>query len=234
VIAVAVAGLRKSFVGHDVFAGLDLTVQERETLAILGPSGSGKSTLLRCIAGLAEPDAGSVAVNGELGYVFQEPRLFPWLSVEGNVRFAARNDAERARVPGVIELVGLSQAATRLPKELSGGMAQRAGLARALVRNPKILLLDEPLAALDALKRRELQSAMREIVRATHATAIIVTHDVDEALYLADRVVVLGGHPAAVVAAQVRHGVPPIDRAEIFRALGVARDDDGTSADEAI
>ena len=233
-IAVAIAGLRKAYAGHDVFAGLELTVLERETLAILGPSGSGKSTLLRCVAGLDRPDEGSVAVNGEIGYVFQEPRLFPWLTVEGNVRFAARTDTERARVPEVIELVGLSGAAKRLPKQLSGGMAQRAGLARALVRNPKILLLDEPLAALDALKRLELQSAIREIIRLTHATAIVVTHDVDEALYLADRVVVLGGHPATIVQSQVRNGVPPIDREEIFRALGVHRDSGDASTSEVV
>jgi sulfonate transport system ATP-binding protein len=198
-------------------------VQARETLAILGPSGSGKSTLLRCIAGLERADAGSIAVNGEIGYVFQEPRLFPWLTVEENVRFAARSDAERARVADVIDLVGLSPAAKRLPKALSGGMAQRAGLARALVRNPKILLLDEPLAALDALKRLELQSAVRTIISAAHATAIVVTHDIDEALYLADRVIVLAGHPAAIVESQVRRGVPPIDRDALLAALGVAR-----------
>lgn len=232
-IAVAVAGLRKSFGGQDVFAGLELTVGERETVAILGPSGSGKSTLLRCIAGLESPEAGSVAVNGELGYVFQEPRLFPWLDVEGNVAFAARTAAERGRVAEVIELVGLSGALRRLPKELSGGMAQRAGLARALVRNPKVLLLDEPLAALDALKRLELQTAVREIVRLTQATAIVVTHDVEEALYLADRIVVLGGQPARIVLSQVRNGVPPVDRDEIFRSLGVARDAGAPSAFEA-
>ncbi len=233
-IAVAVAGLRKAFGGHDVFAGIDLTVHERETLAILGPSGAGKSTLLRCIAGLAQPDEGSVAVNGEIGYVFQEPRLFPWLNVEDNVKFAARTDAERAKVAEVIDLVGLGAAAKRLPKALSGGMAQRAGLARALVRSPKILLLDEPLAALDALKRLELQAAVRHIVVHTHATAIVVTHDVDEALYLADRVVVLGGHPARIVQSQVRNGVPPIDRDDIFRALGVHRDREADATSEAV
>jgi len=233
-IAIAVAGLAKRFGGHEVFAGLDLTVGERETLAILGPSGSGKSTLLRCIAGLDAPDRGSVAVNGEIGFVFQEPRLFPWLNVFDNVAFAARSDAERARVGEVIELVGLTAAAKRLPKQLSGGMAQRAGLARALVRNPKILLLDEPLAALDALKRLELQAAMRTIIGLTHATAILVTHDVDEALYLADRVVVLGGHPASIVQSQVRNGVPPIDRDEILRSLGVRREAPGQSEGEAV
>jgi sulfonate transport system ATP-binding protein len=221
VIAVAAAGLTKRFDAHAVFDGLDLTVAERETLAILGPSGSGKSTLLRCIAGLTPLDGGSIAVNGEVGFVFQEPRLFPWLNVEENVRFAARDATERARVSEVIELVGLGPAAKRLPKALSGGMAQRAGLARALVRNPKILLLDEPLASLDALKRLELQAAVRDIVRLTHATAIVVTHDIDEALYLADRAIVLGGAPSRVVLSQVRNGVPPIDRSELLRALGV-------------
>ena len=220
-IAVALAGLCKSYAEHDVFGGIDLTVQEHETLAILGPSGSGKSTLLRCIAGLTPADAGSVAVNGEIGFVFQEPRLFPWLNVEDNVRFAARDEAERARVAHVLELVGLSAAGKRYPKTLSGGMAQRAGLARALVRNPKILLLDEPLAALDALKRFELQGAVRDIIRSTGATALLVTHDIEEALFLADRIIVLGGHPASIVASQVRNGVPPVDREELLRALGV-------------
>ena len=118
--AVTIAGLQKSYAGLPVFAGIDLTVQHGETLAILGASGCGKSTLLRCIAGLTHPDGGTVTVSGEVGYVFQEPRLFPWLTVERNVAFAARTDAERARVDEVIALVGLTDARDRLPKALSG------------------------------------------------------------------------------------------------------------------
>jgi len=220
--AVAIAGLRKSYAGSPVFAGIDLTVQHGETLAILGASGCGKSTLLRCIAGLTQPDGGTVTVSGEVGYVFQEPRLFPWLTVAQNVAFAARTDAERARVDEVIALVGLTSARDRLPKALSGGMAQRAALARTLVRAPQIILLDEPLAALDALKRIELRAALAQIVAASGATAILVTHDIDEALELAGRIVVLGGSPSQIVATQVRGGIPAVDRVALLGALGVS------------
>ena len=229
--AVTIAGLRKSYAGTPVFADIDLTVQRGETLAILGASGCGKSTLLRCIAGLTQPDGGTVSVSGEVGYVFQEPRLFPWLNVAQNVAFAARNDAERARVDEVIALVGLTDARDRLPKALSGGMAQRAALARTLVRAPQIILLDEPLAALDALKRIELRAALAQIVAASGATAILVTHDIDEALELARRIVVLGGSPSQIVATQVRGGIPAVDRVALLVALGVSAS--GTLADPA-
>jgi len=220
--AVTITGLRKSYAGTPVFADIDLTVQRGETLAILGASGCGKSTLLRCIAGLTQPDGGTVSVSGEVGYVFQEPRLFPWLDVAQNVAFAARNDAERVRVDEVIALVGLTDARDRLPKALSGGMAQRAALARTLVRAPQIILLDEPLAALDALKRIELRAALAQIVAVSGATAILVTHDIDEALELAGRIVVLGGSPSQIVATQVRGGIPAVDRAALLVALGVS------------
>ncbi len=199
--AIEVQGLVKRFGDRSVFDGFNLTLERGETLAILGASGCGKSTLLRCIGGLERPDAGSIVVDGEFGIVFQEPRLFPWLTVERNVAFAARSDAERARVNDVLELVGLTSAAHLLPKQLSGGMAQRASLARTLVRNPAILLLDEPLSALDALLRLDLQAALGTIVQRLGATAVLVTHDVDEALYLADRIIVLAGTPARVVLA---------------------------------
>ena len=215
-----IRGLRKAFGSHLVFDGLDLDVARGERVAILGASGCGKSTLLRCVAGLERSDAGTIATTGEIGVVFQEPRLFPWLDVERNVAFPARTDAERARVPNVLALVGLAHAAMQLPKELSGGMAQRAALARALVRDPALLLLDEPFAALDALRRIELRAAVREILEFTRASAMLVTHDVDDALALADRVVVLAGTPAEIVF----HGVVGEDatRGAILDALGVA------------
>jgi ABC-type nitrate/sulfonate/bicarbonate transport system ATPase subunit len=197
--AIEISALSKRFGPRTVFEGLDLTVEPGETLAILGASGCGKSTLLRCLAGLLQPDAGTIAVREDLGLVFQEPRLLPWLTVEKNVAFAARGEVERARVKDALELVGLTPAAHLLPKQLSGGMAQRAALARTLVRNPKILLLDEPLSALDALLRLELQNSLASIIRETGSTAILVTHDVGEALYLADRIVVLDGTPARSV-----------------------------------
>jgi sulfonate transport system ATP-binding protein len=194
--AVRIDHLKQSYGSRVLFDGFSLDVLPGETVAILGASGCGKSTLLRCIAGLVARESGSIEVAGEIGVVFQEPRLLPWLSVERNVAFAARGEVERARVKDVIDLVGLSSSAHVLPKQLSGGMAQRAALARSLVRSPKVLLLDEPLSALDALLRLELQAAIAAIIRETECTALLVTHDVDEALYLADRAIVLDGFPA--------------------------------------
>ncbi len=217
--AARIRTLRKAYGTHLVFDGLDLDVARGERLAILGASGCGKSTLLRCIAGLEHADGGTITTAGEIGVVFQEPRLFPWLDVERNVAFPARNDEERGRVANVLALVGLAHAKQRLPKQLSGGMAQRAALARALVRDPGLLLLDEPFAALDALRRIELRTAVREILEFTRASAILVTHDVDDALALADRVIVLAGSPAEVAF----EGTVGEDatRGAILEALGV-------------
>ena len=214
-----IRGLRKAFGAHVVLDGIDVDVANGERVAILGASGCGKSTLLRCIAGLERPDTGTIATSGEIGVVFQEPRLFPWLDVRRNVAFPARSDAERSRVDNVLALVGLAHAASRLPKQLSGGMAQRAALARALVRDPALLLLDEPFAALDALRRIELRAAVREILEFTRASAILVTHDVDDALALADRVLVLAGSPAEIAF----EGIVGEDatRGTILDALGV-------------
>ena len=210
-------------------SGSNLAVAHGETVAILGASGCGKSTLLRCIAGLVPLDGGDVTVDGNVGFVFQEPRLMPWLTVERNVAFAARDDVERSRVREVLALVGLTNAAQLLPKELSGGMAQRAALARSLVRSPQILLLDEPLSALDALLRIELQTAIARIVSETRCTALLVTHDVDEALYLADRILVLAGTPAETAleiavperARRSRYAEHSHERAQLLTALGV-------------
>ncbi len=212
-------GVRKAFGTHLVLDGFDFDVARGERVAVLGASGCGKSTLLRCIAGLDRPDAGSIVTAKEVGFVFQEPRLFGWLTARKNVAFAARNDAEHARVDAVLALVGLTAAADRLPKQLSGGMAQRASLARSLVRDPALLLLDEPFAALDALRRIELRAAVSEILAFTRAGAIIVTHDVDDALALADRVVVLAGSPAEIVFRGTVGG--DATRETILAALGV-------------
>jgi len=217
--AARVRGLTKAFGDHLVFDRFDLDVARGERVAILGASGCGKSTLLRCIAGLEHADDGTIATQGDVGVVFQEPRLFPWLTVEKNVAFGARTNEERARVPGLLGLVGLGHAGALLPKALSGGMAQRAALARALVRDPDVLLLDEPFAALDALRRIELRAALNEILTFARASAILVTHDVDDALAIADRVIVLAGSPAEIAFTGTIGG--DARREAILAALGV-------------
>ncbi len=234
--AVTVRNLSVRFDERIVFEDFELDVARGETLAVLGPSGCGKSTLLRAIGRLVAHCSGSIESDGEIGLVFQEPRLMPWLTVEKNVAFAARSEVERARVKDVIELVGLAHAAHLLPKALSGGMAQRASLARSLVRSPKLLLLDEPLSALDALSRLDLQAAIARIVRETESTAILVTHDVDEALFLADRIVVLTGAPAQTIATldvpsasrRVRSADLTRERNALYGALGVETPPAGT------
>ncbi len=192
-------------------ADIDLTVAEGEFVSIVGASGCGKSTLLRLILGLDTQYQGEIRVEGrrvecpglDRSIVFQEHRLLPWLSVEANVAAALRKSPlggsqKRALVAEHLELVGLEQFAKAYPAQLSGGMAQRVAIARALVTRPKFLLLDEPLGALDALTRLRLQDELRRIVRQEGATAILVTHDVDEAVYLGDRVVIMHPHPGRI------------------------------------
>ena len=228
---VAVRGLSKSFAlggGQlQVLRGLDLVIEPGECLAVVGASGSGKTTLLRMLAGLETPDAGEVRIDGvprqgvgtERAVIYQEPRLLPWLSVLGNVAFGleARGLSgptvqERARA--AIRLVGLQDFETAFPRQLSGGMAQRAGIARALAVRPEILLLDEPLGALDAMTRIALQEELARIWEEERVTMILVTHDLEEAIVLADRVLVLprekGGRPRLIDIALPR----PRDRSE--------------------
>lgn len=192
-----------------VLRDLDLTVGAGEIVALLGASGSGKSTLLRLIAGLDAPQAGAVLLDGSpvapvdqrCAVAFQEPRLLPWRSVARNVEIGLprRTDraSGRARVTELLELVQLAHATDLRPRQISGGMAQRASLARALARTPGVLLLDEPFGALDALTRLTMQDLLLEVHRAEPTTVVLVTHDVDEALTLADRIVLLGEDPDA-------------------------------------
>ncbi|MGE3690069.1 MAG: ABC transporter ATP-binding protein, partial [Novosphingobium sp.] len=196
----------------EVLGGIDLDVQEGEFIAILGFSGAGKTTLISTIAGLIEPNEGEVLLKGEpvhgpgkdRGLVFQSYSLFPWLTVEKNVALAVdavhkdRSKTERAAlVRQKVELVGLGHAMDRKPAQLSGGMRQRVAVARALAMEPEILLLDEPLSALDALTRAKLQDEIERIRSEERRTIILITNDVDEALLLADRVAVLTPAPAA-------------------------------------
>lgn len=195
--------------GQLALADMTLNVREGEILGIVGGSGCGKSTLLRLVSGLIAPSAGSIVLDGkpvttprpEIGVVFQEPRLMPWLTVQQNVEFGLSDMKARerhARSGAIIERVGLARFARALPRELSGGMAQRAAIARALVTRPSVLLLDEPFSALDALMRTALQAHLLDIWADTRPTMILVTHDIEEALFLADRVIVMRGFPGAV------------------------------------
>lgn len=205
-------------------SGVDLSVADGEILAIVGGSGCGKSTLLRLAAGLEATSAGAVRLDGtaidrphaQIGLVFQEPRLMPWLSVEENVGFGIEElprAERRARVSEALARVGLESFARAWPRELSGGMAQRAALARSLVARPRVLLLDEPFSALDALTRADLQDHLLQLWSYDRPTLVLVTHDIDEALALADRVVVMRGRPGRIEAIENISLPRPRDRA---------------------
>jgi ABC-type nitrate/sulfonate/bicarbonate transport system ATPase subunit len=179
--------------------GVDLELEEGQTSVVVGPSGSGKTTLLRVAAGLLKPDSGVVALRDgtKLGFVFQEPRLLGHLTVEFNIALGlGSRKAEREgsrRVGEIVELLGLSGHRRAYPSELSGGLAQRTAIGRALVRDPDVLLMDEPFSALDAPLRRRLQDELVAILASRGTSALFVTHDLVEALYLGDRVVALHG-----------------------------------------
>jgi sulfonate transport system ATP-binding protein len=191
----------------DVLNDVDLDIAPGEIVALLGPSGCGKSTLLRLIAGLEQATSGLVCVDGHqvtgidprCSVVFQEPRLLPWKTVASNVKMGARIAAQGDEVDEWLDLVGLDGFAKYIPRQISGGMAQRAALARALIGHPGVLLMDEPFAALDALTRMQMQDLLNDVVDRIGTTVLLVTHDIDEALYLADRVVVLGQRGEGIV-----------------------------------
>ncbi|SFR93455.1 NitT/TauT family transport system ATP-binding protein [Halomicrobium zhouii] len=212
---VVVDGVSKQFPGANgpvrALADVSFTVDPGEFICVVGPSGSGKTTLFRIIAGLEEATEGTVSLRGEpiegpdadLGIVFQEYHLFPWRTVEGNVGFGPEKrgvpaDERDRRVRELLDLVGLDGFADRYPKELSGGMKQRVALARALALDPTLLLMDEPFGALDAQTKAMLQDELLDIWSETGKTILFVTHDVEEAVRLADRVVVMGIEPGHV------------------------------------
>jgi iron(III) transport system ATP-binding protein len=207
VTALEVRGLSRSYSGHPALADADVTVEEGSITVVLGPSGSGKTTLLRLVAGFERPDAGTITVGGQLvagpgrlvaperrrvAIVPQEGALFPHLSVASNIAFGLHRGPDRsARVTECLALVGLAGYERRRPDQLSGGQQQRVALARALAPHPSLILLDEPFSALDAAMRPQVRADVVAALRADGATAVVVTHDRDEALALADQVVVM-------------------------------------------
>jgi ABC-type nitrate/sulfonate/bicarbonate transport system ATPase subunit len=211
----------------DLLGGISLSVEPGELVALLGPSGAGKSTVLRLVAGLLQPTAGTVELRGRTAMVFQDPRLLPWRTVAGNLDFAL----EAAGVPAadrearwrpLLEAVGLGGAAGLRPEALSGGMAQRVGVVRALALAPALLLLDEPFGALDPLLREDLQRSLSSLLAERGSAALLVTHDVQEAVTLADRVLVLGGRPARFVHEQGVSLPRPRDPADVWTPPGTA------------
>ncbi len=230
--------LRKSFGAGETkvtpIDSIDLDVRDGEVLAVLGRSGCGKTTLLRLIAGLDKPEAGDISFTKtpRIGVVFQEPRLLPWKSVKENVALALLHEENQAKVDAVVtevlQLTRMQEAADAWPASLSGGMAQRVALARALAPKPDLLLLDEPFGALDALTRRLMQKELARILQATRSTVLLVTHDVTEALMLADRIVLLEAGKICetwtITAPRPRHESEPeivqLSQAILSRILG--------------
>lgn len=214
-MALELKNVSKSFVAPDgtsvtqALSPIDLTIQHGEFVSVVGPSGCGKSTLLRVIAGLTKPTTGTATLDGkpiegagpDRGVAFQKPTLFPWLTVEQNVTFgpklAGKVDAERVR--SLLDMAGLLEFKDSYPHQLSGGMAQRAALVRTMVMEPEVFLLDEPLGALDAFTRMNMQDEILSMWQRLGSTMVMVTHDVDEAIYMGGSVLVMAPRPGRIV-----------------------------------
>ncbi|MET8720441.1 ABC transporter ATP-binding protein [Streptomyces misionensis] len=228
---ISVRGVTKTFaLGRETFTALDdvsLDIADNEFVTVVGPSGCGKSTLMNILAGLETPTEGQALVDGEevrgpgpeRGVIFQQYALFPWLTVRQNVEFGLRTmgmakDERRRRAEHFIKLVGLERFADALPKTLSGGMRQRCAIARAYAVGPSILLMDEPFGALDALTRVKLQEQLLDTWSQDKRTVLFITHDVDEAVFLANRVIVMASRPGRIYDVI---DVPAVERDEDFR-----------------
>lgn len=215
-VILSVRNLRKSFIAdgteRTVFDGVSLDIHRREFITVIGPSGCGKSTFIRIVAGLDDATGGQMLLDGkpisgpgpDRGMVFQGYTLFPWLTVKRNVMFGLemKGISPTAAEPEArqwLDMVGLSKFENSYPHELSGGMKQRVAIARALATEPRILIMDEPFAALDAQTRAQMQSYLLQIWRKVDVTVLFITHDLDEAVYLSDRVMVMGTNPGRVV-----------------------------------
>ncbi|PPD15871.1 MAG: nitrate ABC transporter ATP-binding protein [Methylobacterium sp.] len=240
---VEIAGVSKRFGARDAsflaLENISLSIARGEFVSLIGHSGCGKSTLLNLVAGLSEPSEGQIFCEGQAiagpgpdrGVVFQNHSLLPWMTCRENILLGVRNvfkgaldeKGMAAKVDAALSLVHLEHAASKYPCEISGGMKQRVGIARALSIEPKVLLLDEPFGALDALTRASLQDELIRIVEATRSTVLMVTHDIDEAILLSDRVVMMTNGPAARIGEVLTVDIPrPRDRLAMTRTAGYA------------
>ncbi|MCZ0704213.1 sulfonate transport system ATP-binding protein [Natronobacillus azotifigens] len=207
-MSLTLRNVSRTFAGASAVRNISLSVQPGEIVGLLGTSGCGKSTILRAISGLDDGYEGEIEINGNTakevhdttGFIFQEPRLLPWLTVLDNVIFGLKGEHadKQKRAKEYIADVGLEGKEKLYPRQLSGGMAQRVAIARALVTSPEILLLDEPFSALDAFTKMQLQDLLLDVWKTYQSTVVLVTHDIDEATYLCDRIVILRGQPGEI------------------------------------
>jgi|SRR4051812_13905835 NitT/TauT family transport system ATP-binding protein len=207
----SIQNVQKSFANEQVLKDINLNIEKGEFVSLLGPSGCGKSTLLNIVAGLLSPSEGNITLENQTiikpgkdrGMVFQQPALFPWLSVEENVMFPLKKEMKKKEARELaqkyLQLVQLSPYAKHSPHELSGGMQQRVAIARALAMNPRVLLMDEPFGALDEQTRIRLHAELEKIWMETKKTILFVTHSIQEAIKLSDRIIVMGAHPGTIL-----------------------------------